>query len=261
MKEFLIKRYPKTRQPLPRKITALVMPYRDGERTPWHLHEYGQLAFALKGVIRLLTPRRTWTLPPSRAIWLPSDIDHELHAVGDSEVCNVYIEPDTFPWPWTEPAAIATTSLVRDLAITLSAGGERYAPDSREALAGALLLKMLAEIPALPESGIPLPRDERLLKICEHMMNAPESERTLDAWGEQLGATGRTLASHFKAETGLTFGMWQRQLRVAEAITRLATGHTVRKVSDELGYSTPSAFIAMFRQVTGESPQRYLASK
>jgi len=261
MKEFLIKRYPRSRQPLARKILAWVTPYRHGERTPWHQHEYGQLAFALRGVIRLLTPTRTWTLPPSRAIWLPSDIDHEQHAVGDSEVCNVYIEPDVFPWTWTKPAIVAPTSLIRDLAVTLSAGGSTYAPDSREALSGSLLLKMLADLRALPESGVPLPRDERLLKICEHMMNDPSSERTLDSWGAQLGATGRTLSTHFKAETGLTFGMWQRQLRVAEAITRLATGHSVRKVSDELGYSTPSAFIAMFRKVTGESPQRYLESR
>jgi AraC-like DNA-binding protein len=50
-------------------------------------------------------------------------------------------------------------------------------------------------------------------------------------------------------------------MRVAEAITRLALGQSVARISVELGYSSASAFIAMFRQVTGESPQRYLASK
>lgn len=113
----------------------------------------------------------------------------------------------------------------------------KYAPDTREALSGALLLK-----------------------ICEHMMNDLASDRSLDFWGEQVGATGRTLANHFKAETGLTSGMWKRQLRVAEAITRLATGQSVTKISSELGYQTPSAFIAMFRQITGASLQPYIAS-
>jgi AraC-like DNA-binding protein len=50
-------------------------------------------------------------------------------------------------------------------------------------------------------------------------------------------------------------------MRGAEAITRLALGQPVARVSLELGYSSASVFIAMFRQVTGDSPQRYLASK
>ncbi|WP_144158099.1 AraC family transcriptional regulator [Paraburkholderia sp. BCC1885] len=237
------------------------MPWDHEELSVWHQHAYGQLTFTIHGVVRMLTPTRTWTLPPSRAIWLPSYVDHELHAVGKSELCNVYIEPDMFPWPWTKPAIIVVTPLIRELAVLVSEGGGEYSLESRAARSVSLLLEVLAGQSSLPESGVPLPRDERLLKICEHMMNNPASERSLDMWGEQFGATGRTLASRFKAETGLTFGMWQRQLRVAEAITRLADGQTVAKVSNDLGYSTPSAFIAMFRQVTGDSPRHYLSSK
>ncbi|WP_429298477.1 AraC family transcriptional regulator [Paraburkholderia sp. GAS199] len=261
MKEFLLKRYPLTPRPLTRDVLASVMHYRHGERVIWHQHRHGQLVFAVRGVVRVLTPVRTWTLPPSRAVWLPSDIDHELHAVGETDLCSVYIEPEAFPWPWREPAVIAASPLMRELAVTLSADGDDYAPGSRAALSAPLLLKVLGDTPAVPESGVPLPRDGRLLKICEHMMNDPASELTLDFWGEHFGASGRTLARAFKLETGLTFGVWRQQLRVAEAITRLALGQPVARISTELGYSSASAFIAMFRQVTGESPQRYLASK
>ncbi|SAL72717.1 AraC family transcriptional regulator [Caballeronia peredens] len=261
MKEFLLRRYPATRDPLPRQVVASVLHYRHGERATWHQHQHGQLVFAVRGVLRALTPARTWTLPQSRALWLPSDVDHELHAVGDTDLCNVYIEPGAFPWPWREPAVIGATALMRELAITLSAEGWEYATGSRAALSAPLLLKVLADTHAMQEPGVPLPRDARLLKICEHMMNAPGTEQSLDFWGEQFGASGRTLARRFKLETGLTFGAWRQQMRVSEAMTRLALGQSVARVSADLGYSTASAFIAMFRQVTGESPQRYLASK
>jgi AraC-like DNA-binding protein/quercetin dioxygenase-like cupin family protein len=260
MKEFLLKRYPMTRQPMRRQVAAAVTHFRHGERVTWHQHRHGQLVFAVRGVVRVLTPTRTWTLPQSRALWLPSDIDHELHAVGDIDLCSIYLEPDVFPWTWREPGVIAATTLLRELAVTLSAGGDDYAPDSRAALSVPLLLKVLTDSDALAEPGVPLPRDTRLLKICEHMMNVPASEQTLDFWGEQFGASGRTLARRFKLETGLTFGAWRQQMRVAEALTRLALGQSVARVSADLGYSTASAFIVMFRQVTGESPQRYLAS-
>jgi AraC-like DNA-binding protein/quercetin dioxygenase-like cupin family protein len=261
MKEFLLKRYPITTRPLAREVLAAVTHYRHGERVTWHQHRHGQLVFAVRGVVRVLTPARTWTLPQSRAVWLPSDVDHELHAVGETELCSVYIEPAVFPWPWREPAVIIASPLLRELAVTLSGDGEEYAPGSRAALSAPLLLKVLADTPSVPESGVPLPRDARLLKICEHMMNDPASDYSLDFWGEQFGASGRTLARCFKLETGLTFGAWRQQMRVAEAITRLALGQPVTRVSMELGYSSASAFIAMFRQVTGDSPQRYLASK
>lgn len=156
---------------------------------------------------------------------------------------------------------IAASPLLRELAVMLSADGDDYAPGSRAALSASLLLKVLADTPCVPQSGVPLPSDARLLKICEHMMNDPASDHSLDFWGEQFGASGRTLARCFKLETGLTFGAWRQQMRVAEAITRLALGQSVARISVELGYSSASAFIAMFRQVTGESPQRYLASK
>ena len=261
MKEFLRKRYPMTREPLPRDVLAAVSHYRHGERLTWHQHQHGQLVMAVRGVVRVLTPDRTWTLPQTRAVWLPSDVDHELHAVGELDLCNVYIEPQAFPWVWREPSVIHVSALVRELALTLSAGGNDYSPGSQAALCAPLLLRALADTSALPASGVPLPSDDKLLVVCEHMMNDPACGHTLDFWGAQLGASGRTLARRFKDETGLTFNAWRQQLRVSEAMTRLALGHSVSRIAKEFGYSSASAFITMFKQSTGEAPQRYLKSQ
>lgn len=260
MKAFLLKRYPLARVPLPRQVAATLVNYRQGERVAWHQHRHGQLVFAARGVVRVLTPARTWTLPPSRAVWLPSDVDHELHAVGETALCSVYVEPEVFPWPWEEPAVIAVSVLLRELALTVVDGADTYTAASRAGLAASLLMKVLAETPSLAEPGVPLPRDERLLKLCEHMMNDPASDLTLDFWGQQFGASGRTLARRLHAETGLTFVAWRQQMRVAEAITRLALGQSVARVAKDLGYRSASAFIVMFRRITGASPQRYLAA-
>ncbi|MEK6351822.1 AraC family transcriptional regulator [Burkholderia cenocepacia] len=260
MKAFLLKRYPLARVPLPRQVAATLVNYRQGERVAWHQHRHGQLVFAARGVVRVLTPARTWTLPPSRAVWLPSDVDHELHAVGETALCSIYVEPEVFPWPWEEPAVIAVSVLLRELALTVVDGADTYTATSRAGLAASLLMKVLAETPSLAEPGVPLPRDERLLKLCEHMMNDPASDLTLDFWGQQFGASGRTLARRLHAETGLTFVAWRQQMRVAEAITRLALGQSVARVAKDLGYRSASAFIVMFRRITGESPQRYLAA-
>lgn len=257
--DFLRKRFPDSVRPLARDVMASVMPYRHGERLIWHRHRHGQLVFPVRGVIRVLTPLAIWTLPPARALWLPSDVEHELHAVGDGQMCNVYLEPKVFPWSWTEPGVIAATPLLRELAVTVSRDGDHYGPSSRAALSVPPLLGVLADATPTPERGVPVPRDERLQAICEHLMNDPASDLTLDFWGAQFGVSGRTLARRFQEDTDMTFVLWRQHLRVSEAIARLAQGDSVTAVASAFGYGSASAFIAMFKQITGRTPQRYLA--
>lgn len=259
MSDFLRKRFPNAVRPLPRDVFAQVTPFRHGERLIWHRHRHGQLVFPVRGIVRVLTPSAIWTLPPSRALWLPSDIEHELHAVGDGQMRNIYMEPRAFPWDWTTPTVILVTPLIRELAVTVSRDGDTYGPTSRAALSVPPLMGVLHDAAPVPERGVPVPRDERLQAICEHLMNEPASKLTLDFWGEQFGVSGRTLARQFQTETGMTFVTWRQHLRVSEAISTLAQGASVAATADAFGYASPSAFIAMFKQVTGRSPQRYLA--
>jgi AraC-like DNA-binding protein len=68
----------------------------------------------------------------------------------------------------------------------------------------------------------------------------------------------RTLGRLFKRETGLTFGQWRQQLRLAEAVCQLSLGTPVATVARELGYATANAFSAMFHRALGAPPQRYM---
>ena len=72
--------------------------------------------------------------------------------------------------------------------------------------------------------------------------------------------SGRTLARMFTAETGMTFGAWRQQARLLRALELMAAGQPVTTVALDVGYESPSAFIAMFRRALGVSPARYFAS-
>lgn len=52
----------------------------------------------------------------------------------------------------------------------------------------------------------------------------------------------------------MTFAQWRIQVRVRAALTYLAAGVPVSVVSRRVGYETPSAFVAVFRRVTGRTP-------
>lgn len=55
----------------------------------------------------------------------------------------------------------------------------------------------------------------------------------------------------------MTFHEWRTQLRLLEAVDRLSQGQQVTDIATELGYKSPSAFIAMFRRSLGVSPGHY----
>ena len=61
----------------------------------------------------------------------------------------------------------------------------------------------------------------------------------------------------FKSDVGMTFGKWRQQLRLMHAMRLLAEGSKVTYAALEAGYSTPSAFISMFRKALGMTPREY----
>jgi len=121
----------------------------------------------------------------------------------------------------------------------------------------ALILAELARATTVP-LRIPLPADARLATLCRALLDDPAAAGTLDAWAERVGASARTLARLFQRETGMGFTQWRQQVRLAEAVGRLAKGEPVARVADSLGYSSASAFTAMFRRTLGATPRRYL---
>ena len=58
-------------------------------------------------------------------------------------------------------------------------------------------------------------------------------------------------------ELGMTFGQWHPQTRLLRALEQLAHGDKVIDVALSLGYSSPSAFTAMFKKRFGQLPSQF----
>ena len=59
----------------------------------------------------------------------------------------------------------------------------------------------------------------------------------------------------------MTLGAWQRQVRLLRALEIMAAGKNVTTAALEVGFDTPSAFIAMFRRAMGMTPAKYFGSQ
>jgi AraC-like DNA-binding protein/quercetin dioxygenase-like cupin family protein len=245
------------RQRWPKAIVGYAVDYHAGHSTGRHAHDRAQLVHGEKGVMTVRTDDGAWVVPPGYAVWVPPEVVHEVRAAGPVAMRTLYLRTDS-PVPiGPRCQVVRVPALVRELIARVVQLPENYPDDGPEARLVAVLADELAGLPLAP-LDLPLPRDRRALAVAEALIASPADGRDLEAWGRAVGASDRTLARLFRRETGLTFGRWRQRRRLLAALERLAGGESATAVALDLGYESPSAFIAMFRRALGASPTRYL---
>lgn len=119
---------------------------------------------------------------------------------------------------------------------------------------------MVDELAAAAPIGLFLPfgRDGRLRKVIDALIEQPGDGRDVAGWAGYAGTSARTLARLFQAETGMSFGRWREQLRLASAIQHLANGESITRVAFELGYASTTSFTTMFSRAMGQPPRAFV---
>lgn len=234
--------------------------YPDGWVNDWHSHARAQLVYASSGVMMISTRDGSWIVPPNRALWIPAGVEHHIVMSGPVTMRTLYIAAPAAAGLPSTCRVVAVSGLLRELilrAVELPLLYDEAGPAGRTV---ALIFDELRMLPTLP-LHLPNPRDARLIRLCTALRDNPADARTLDQWGAAVGASARTLARAFIKETGMSFAAWRAQVRLLAGLTRLASGEKVTSVALDLGYDSPSAFIAMFRRQLGVTPSRYFAAE
>lgn len=257
-----------TFDPLPRHAPTAALPLTVNLRcpppdvyVPPHQHDWAQLAYPLRGGIRISAAGMTWLVPALRAVWIPPHIEHDLLMLGEVEFRTVYIAPEVAPLPLDACSVIEVSDLMRALFEALSeADQERPEASLRQRQVTALLLTEIRRAPPL-SLGLPMPNDRRLQALCQALIDDPGSPLALESWADRVGASARTLARLFQDEFKMSFGAWRQQLRLARALDLIGRGCPLGEVADRLGYASPAAFSAMFKRAFGVPPSRFMTAR
>jgi len=199
-----------------------------------------------------------WVVPPLRAVWIPALTDHQINVSGELSMRTLYIDPTFFYGPMESCCVINVSPLLKELILHAVSLPRLYPLRGPEERLLMVLLDRIKDMSINPLQ-LPIPVDARLKKIYKHLSTNPGNNRTLEDWGKIVGATGRTLARHFRLETGMSFVQWRQQIRIMEALKLLGMKDPVTTVAFELGYESPSAFISMFKKALGKTPGQYFA--
>ncbi|TLY49791.1 MAG: AraC family transcriptional regulator [Gammaproteobacteria bacterium] len=244
-------------QDIPRPIGALADEYPDGHIDPRHSHARAQLVYSTTGVMTVITDQASFVVPPQRAVWVPARVEHEVHCRGTVTCRTVYVTPDAVPGLPTVCRVIEVSDLLRALIVEATHLPIEYAVNGRDGRVMALILDDIIASQSAP-LHVPMPHHPRLVPICVAILRDPAQHDVLDEWADIAGMGRRTFTRCFRKETGMSFATWRQNVRLIEALSRLALGETVTRVALDVGYNSPSAFAAMFRRAFGVPPSHYL---
>jgi len=243
----------------PGPVQAYARNYPADWDTGRHSHRRAQLVFATRGMMTVTTQEGLWVVPPQRAVWVPPDIEHALKMHDVVHLRTLYIDPSCSQHLPRRPRVLAVTPLLREIILRLMELPAKATTLGRGARLVEVMLDELQAGSAAP-LHLPEPRDPRLRRICTALRQDPADGRSLAEWSRCVGASQRTLARRFQAETGMGFAAWRQQSRLLAALPLLAEGLAVTAVALDVGYDGPSAFISAFKRSFGVTPGRYLAA-
>lgn len=237
-----------------------------------HHHPWGQLTCCASGLLQVTVAalsceagarpvfETTTIVPPSRAVWIPPGARHAVTMLEASQLNTLYIDASVVPTDWRRSRVLVVSPLLRELVRGMDQPHHARQAAQQQALSTLVLAEMV-HAPTQP-LGVPMPDpqygDRRLRALCEAVMNAPARHTTLADWATHSGASERTLARLFREELGMGFQRWRQQVVLAHALPMLARGTPVGQVAAASGYTSDSAFTAMFRAALGQPPTRFV---
>jgi len=243
-----------------RPVAVFALDFGQGTSTGSHSHPFGQLVHAVEGVMRVVTGRGTWVVPPGRAVWIPPALDHEVQMATSVAMRTVYVVTEALPGAPEAPCVVEVTPLLRELILEALRRPRPYPLGGADERLFRVLLDCISFRVELP-LHLPSPTSTHLKALASRLRSDPADQRSIAAWAKVTGTSSRTFARGFRRETGLSFGSWRAQLRLLRALELLARGSPVTEVALALGYESTSAFIQTFRRHLGTTPARYFTSQ
>ncbi|WAC75384.1 helix-turn-helix transcriptional regulator [Roseateles sp. SL47] len=220
-----------------------------------HQHARGQLFGSLRGLVNVELDDGAWIVPAIHAVWIPPHHKHGGTTHGPFHGWSVYVAESACDNLPRQPCTLRTSGLLREA--VLRASQWPFAPlNGQMSHLAEVILDEIRTLPVEP-LGLPFPREPRLQRIARALIAHPADDRDLERWAVWASVSSRTLSRRFVAETGFHFTAWRQRARLMRSLEMLAAGMPVTAIALDLGYSTASAYIALFRRTFGETPAAY----
>lgn len=221
-----------------------------------HSHSWGHLNYAAHGTMQMETDGLRLLSPPQYAVWIPPAVVHSCTLRHAIVYRSIYIEPGLCAQLPAEACTVRISPIIRSVLADFAARDVHVPRTPADLRLAHVVVDQLAQA-SVQRCYLPAAATPALIAVLEALQADPGDHRTLADWAASVHMTERTLARRCQHELGMSFGDWRQRLRFLRAIDALETGRGVQEIAFDLGYSTASAFIAMFQREAGTTPEQY----
>lgn len=225
---------------------------------PPHQHLWGEFVFSFTGALEMKAEGKEFRVPPSFGLWHPPNSEHFGKNQHASEHCSLYIDQAiaTERGMPNVTCALLINPMLKAMLNHLRVNAPQV-PYTKEE--GKLLDVILDQLAISPSAGSYLPDsiDPVLARVLEYFKENPASDLPLSILAKGLGTSERTIARKSQRDLGITLSEWRQRLKVMRSIPMLQEGDSIESIAFELGYSSASAFIAMFKRLLDATPDEY----
>lgn len=223
---------------------------------PEHSHDWGEFVYSFCGIMEVKLENNHYIAPPPYGVWLPPHTAHRGQNRDATWYCSVYISKDYLGELPENPCVLAVSPMMRSILEHLR---DQFQGLPLQETDERLLLVLRDQLAVAECAGSYLPgsKDAQLGKVLQLLQKNPGDSRSLAELASLVNTTERTLIRRCKQDLGMTFTEWRQRLRTMAALSMLAQGQTVETIAFDLGYSSASAFIVMFRKLMGMTPDEF----
>ena len=221
-----------------------------------HAHSWGHLNYASHGTLQMDVEGRQMLSPPQYAIWVPPNVVHGCHLRHAVVYRSIYVAPALCEALPARACMLAIGPIVKSILADFAERGVHIPSEAADLRLAQVVVDQLARCRVEP-NYLPGAESALLSAVLDALQANPGDHRSLAEWAATVHTTERTLARHCLRELGMSLGEWRQRLRLLRAIDALEAGRTVQEIAFDLGYSTASAFIAMFQRQAGTTPEQY----
>ncbi len=217
-------------------------------RQPWC-----KVGYAVTGVMEACVEGRRFLCPPHYATWIPADALHRCYNRQNVKFVSIYINQDLCVGMPETACTLALSPLIKAILADFAARRITVPKTEDDIRLALVLVDQLLKAPRR-ESYLPVSDDDLLRPIIDALLKKPGDRRSLAEWARTLQTTERTLSRRFQSDLGIPFNEWRQRSKLVASLSLIEKGKSIQETANDLGYSSPSAFIAMFRRQTGVSP-------
>lgn len=223
---------------------------------PVHSHPWGEFVYSYSGVMDIKMRDQHFLAPPHYGVWLPPEAEHVGRNRYEACHCSLYIARSLCIDLPQQACALTITPLIRALLDDLHAAPPGLPQNPEEQRLLQVLLDKLRQT-SRAGSYLPGSDDPILAPVLQWLERNPGETPSLQALATMANTTERTLLRRCQRDLGMPLAQWKQRLTVVRALERLETPMTVEAIALDLGYSSSSAFIGMFRKLMGVTPDEF----